>query len=133
MYEQVSHSLLNEILNKLDKNVCEQDLRYFFTRLGANFYTIHSLFHRLYGERDDFKQHMCKLVETLTNQYTNRAQSLRDKDIEREKDHNWFLHQRWTGMALYTNGFSENLQGLEQKINYFQFNIDKIVKSQKSL
>lgn len=120
MYEQVSHSLLNEILNKLDKNVCEQDLRYFFTRLGANFYTIHSLFHRLYGERDDFKQHMCKLVDTLTNQYTNRAQTLRKKDIEREKDHNWFLHQRWAGMALYTEGFSENLHGLEQKISYFQ-------------
>ena len=120
MYEQVSHSLLNDILNKLDKNLCEQDLRYFFTRLGANFYAIYNLFHRLYGERDDFNEQMHKLVDTLTKQYINRAQNLRAKDIEREKDHNWFLHQQWVGMALYTNGFSGNLQGLNKRVNYFQ-------------
>lgn len=120
MYEQESHSLLNEILNKLDKNICEQDLRYFFTRLGANFYAIHNLFHRLYGDRDDFKEQMYKLVETLTTQYINRAQNLRNKDIEREKDHNWFLHQQWVGMALYTKGFSGNLKGLEKRVSYFQ-------------
>lgn len=120
MYEQVSHSLLNDILNKLDKELCQQDLRYFFTRLGANFYTIHNLFYRLYGERDDFEQQMYKLVETLTRQYTNRRQNLRKKDIAREKDHNWFLHQRWVGMALYTKGFAGNLQGLKERAYYFQ-------------
>jgi len=28
--------------------------------------------------------------------------------MERERDqHNWFLSQKWVGMALYTNGFAE--------------------------
>ena len=119
MYEQVSHSLLNDILNKLDKNLCEQDLRYFFTRLGANFYAIHNLFQRLYGERSDFNEHMYTLVETLTKQYINRPPELRAKDLEREQDHNWFLHQRWVGMALYTNGFADNLKGVSERVNYF--------------
>ena len=120
MYEQVSHSLLNDILNRLDNSVCKAHMRYFFTRLGANFYTIHHLFHRLYGEREDFSDQMYKLVETLANQYVKRPAILREKDIKREQDHNWFLHQRWVGMALYTSGFSGDLKGLKEKVSYFQ-------------
>ena len=120
MYEQVSHSLLNDILNRMDQNPCEQDLRYFFTRLGANFYAIHNLFYRLYGHRSDFDDQMYKLVDTLTQQYINRSEKLRSKDLKREKDHNWFLHQQWVGMALYTNGFADNLKGLTKRVNYFQ-------------
>ena len=120
MYEQVSHSLLNEILNELKPDIKERDLRYFYTRLGANFYAIHTLFHRLYGERDDFKQQALHLVETMARQYINRPTSLKAVDIAREQDHNWFLSQEWVGMALYCNGFADNLKDLEKKIPYFQ-------------
>ena len=37
MYEQVSHSILNEILEKLKTEVDQPRLRHFYTRLGANF------------------------------------------------------------------------------------------------
>jgi hypothetical protein len=55
MYEQVSHALLNDILDELSSEICREDLRHFYTRLGANFYAIHSLFFHLYGHREDFK------------------------------------------------------------------------------
>ena len=55
MYEQVSHSLLNAILDDLKPEIRRQDLRHFYTRLGANFYAIYSLFFNLYGQRDDFE------------------------------------------------------------------------------
>ncbi|MBF0265419.1 MAG: alpha-glucosidase C-terminal domain-containing protein [Gammaproteobacteria bacterium] len=119
MYEQVSHSLLNEILNKMDKNLCEQDLRYFFTRLGANFYAIHNLFQRLYGHRSDFNDQMFKLVETLTQKYLERPSELKTKDLQREDNHSWFLHQNWVGMALYTEGFAGSLKGVTKRVNYF--------------
>ena len=44
MYEQVSHALLNAILDDLKPETSRQDLRHFYTRLGANFYAIYSLF-----------------------------------------------------------------------------------------
>ena len=44
MYEQQAHTLLNDILNEIEAGISKQDLRYFYTRLGANFYAIHSLF-----------------------------------------------------------------------------------------
>ncbi|MGR9052282.1 MAG: alpha-amylase family glycosyl hydrolase [Gammaproteobacteria bacterium] len=120
MYEQISHSLLNEILDDLKPEIRKQDLRHFYTRLGANFYAIYNLFHHLYGHRNDFKQQMLNLVETLARQYIRRPRELKKLDIMRENDHNWFLSQHWVGMALYTSGFADNLQGLAQKTAYFQ-------------
>jgi len=121
MYEQVSHSLLNKILLRLDPEIIKQPkMRYFYTRLGANFHAIHSLFERLYGDRADFNEQMLKLVETMARQYIDRSDELRETDLEREKDHNWFLSQQWVGMALYSDGFAENLQGLKSKLHYLQ-------------
>ena len=120
MYEQQSHSLLNAILNQIEPEFSKHDLRYFYTRLGANFYAIHSLFERLYGKRPDFAEQAQRLVETLARQYIDRSEELRAKDIEREQDYNWFLSQKWVGMALYCNGFAKNLQGMREHLHYFQ-------------
>jgi amylosucrase len=120
MYEQISHSLLNSILDDLKPEIRRQDLRHFYTRLGANFYAIHSLFFKLYGHRDDFELQMLHLVEIMAKGYIDRIAELEQLDIAREQDHNWFLSQKWTGMALYSNGFAENLPDLASKIGYFQ-------------
>ncbi len=120
MYEQVSHSLLNEILVELKPEIKKRDLRHFYTRLGANFYAIYTLFDRLYGDREDFKPQALRLVEVMAKQYINRSSKLKKSDISREKCHNWFLDQKWVGMALYSDGFAGSLQGLQSKIDYFE-------------
>ena len=120
MYEQVSHALLNDILIRLNPEIKQQQIRNFYTRLGANFYSIYSLFHVLYGEREDFEAQAQRLVETLAMQYIQRDDRLKEKDLEREKDHNWFLSQEWVGMALYSDGFADNLQGMRKKLHYLQ-------------
>jgi amylosucrase len=43
MYEQLSHSILNEILDQLKPEIKEQELSHFYTRLGANFYSLFSI------------------------------------------------------------------------------------------
>ena len=120
MYEQVSHSLLNDILNRIKPEISNQDLRHFYTRLGANFYAIHSLFETLYGDREDFHKHAQCLVETMAQHYIKRPEHLRQIDLDREKDFNWFLHQKWVGMALYCNGFAGTLRGLQDRLGYFE-------------
>lgn len=120
MYEQISHSLLNSILDDLRPEIRRQDLRHFYTRLGANFYAIHSLFVTLYGHRDDFKIQLLRLVETMARGYIDRSADLESLDMFREDDYNWFLSQKWVGMAVYSNGFAENLPDLVSKIGYFQ-------------
>jgi amylosucrase len=120
MYEQESHALLNEILTKLGPEIGNSHTRHFYTRLGANFYAIHSLFHLLYGERDDFKEQMRSLVETLALRHMERAPHLRESDMAREKNYNWFLSQKWVGMALYCDRFAEDLKDLRTKLPYLQ-------------
>lgn len=120
MYEQVSHSLLNEILAELKPEIGNMRLRHFYTRLGANFYAIHSLFRLLYGDRPDFKEQMVSLVETLALRYIERAPPLRRSDLAREKDYNWFLSQKWVGMALYCDRFAGDLKGLRARLPYLQ-------------
>jgi len=120
MYEQVSHALLNDILDELKPEIRRQDLRHFYTRLGANFYAVYSLFHHLYGQREDFKEQMLRLVERLALAYVDRPSDLERLDMHREEDHNWFLSQEWVGMALYSDGFAGNLAGLESHLSYLQ-------------
>ena len=120
MYEQVSHTLLNDILNRIKPEISDEDLRHFYTRLGANFYGIHSLFQKLYGDRDDFVEQAQHLVETMALKYIKRPENLRQLDLEREKDYNWFLSQQWVGMALYCKGFAGNLPNLKERLQYFQ-------------
>ncbi len=120
MYEQVSHSLLNRILDELRPEIRREDLRHFYTRLGANFYAIYSLFHHLYGQRDDFEVQMLRLVEVMAKQYIRRSDELKAVDVARENDHTWFLGQEWVGMALYTDGFAGNLQGVKSHLGYLQ-------------
>ena len=120
MYEQASHALLNEILAGLRPEIGKFRLRHFYTRLGANFYAIYSLFKLLYGDRPDFKQQMVRLVETLALRYMERTPALRKSDLAREVHYNWFLNQKWVAMALYCDRFANNLQGLREKLTYFQ-------------
>jgi amylosucrase len=120
MYEQASHAMLNEILMELKPEIGNYRLRHFYTRLGANFYAIHSLFHLLYGDRPDFKAQMVSLVETLAVRYMERSPPLRKSDLARERDYNWFLSQKWVGMALYCDRFANNLKGLRSKLPYLQ-------------
>ena len=120
MYEQESHALLNDILTKLGPEIGTSPTRHFYTRLGANFYAIHSLFHMLYGKRDDFKEQMRSLVKTLALRHMERAPHLRESDMAREKNYNWFLSQKWVGMALYCDRFAEDLKDLCAKLPYLQ-------------
>lgn len=118
MYEQIAHSLLNSILSGLKDEIRQRPLQHFYTRLGANFYAIHSLFRLLYGERDDFAEQMHRLVETMAHAYIARADALKDIDLARERDHTWFLDQRWAGMALYADGFAGDLKGVADHLDY---------------
>lgn len=120
MYEQASHALLNEILGRLRPEIGKHRLRHFYTRLGANFYSIYSLFKLLYGDRPDFKAQMVRLVETLALRYIERAPVLRRSDLAREVQFNWFMSQKWVAMALYCDRFADNLRGLRQKLSYLQ-------------
>jgi len=63
---------------------------------------------------------MVSLVETLAFRYMERTPALRKSDLARERDYNWFLSQKWVGMALYCDRFADDLQGLRDNLPYLQ-------------
>lgn len=120
MYEPASHALLNEILDDIADARDGAGRRRFLTRLGANFYAIHDLFVRLYGERDDFRASLRGLVETLCRADAARSAGLRALDERRERDRDWFLGPQWVAMALYVGGFAGDLGGLAERLDYLE-------------
>ncbi len=120
MYEEVSHSLLNDILNELKPEIRRKNIRHFYTRLGANFYAIYSLFQTLYGKRPDSHEQIVRLVEVMASRYIERSDDLEQLDMDRERDSNWFLSQKWVAMALYADHFAGNLEGLIERLPYLQ-------------
>ena len=120
MYEQVSHALLNDILINIDIKDNNHDLQHFYTRLGANFFAIYSIFQHLYGEREDFDTQLQSLVKTMAMQYIKRAPALKESDLARERDHNWFLSQKWVGMALYCEGYATDLKNMQSRLSHLQ-------------
>jgi len=118
MYEQISHAILNDILDELGPDLNQRDLRHFYVRLGANFYAIHSLFTHLYGDRDDVYEQLKALIERLARAHGDRPDELRRVDMVREENHTWFLSQELVAMALYCEGFAGDLPGLEERLGY---------------
>lgn len=120
MYEQISHSVLNDILDELKAEYQHDEFQHFFIRLGANFYAIHDLFSQLYGHREDLKAQLTKLIKALITAYQARNNELKQLDFAREKDHNWFLSQSLVGYALYCKEFANDLTGLRTKLPYLE-------------
>ncbi|HEY5763842.1 MAG TPA: amylosucrase, partial [Rhodocyclaceae bacterium] len=58
--------------------------------------------------------------EMLATNYIRRSDSLKAVDLQRERDHNWFLSQQWVGMALYCHRFAGDLKGLKANLGYLQ-------------
>lgn len=119
MYEQLSHSILNEILDQLKPELEKHELSHFYTRLGANFYSLFSLFQKLYGRRPDFKEQLRQLVVVMARQYILRSPEYKETDLAREKNFNWFLESKWVGMTLYADGFADDLKDLHSRVDYF--------------
>ncbi len=123
MYNAEQHHLLNELLDKYQKQKPVMDpgnFREFCTRLGANFNVINTLFHELYGHRKDHKEQLKQLIDKLYNAFQQRHADLKEQDRDRQKDPQWLLSQKWVGMMLYLEHFSKDLKGFEEKLDYLQ-------------
>jgi len=119
MYDPASHAVLNELLDDLPEPLEGPGIRHFTSRLGANFYSLHQLYQRLYGHRDDAERGLQQIVHRLVHRFRERAQELVALDLQREADPAWFLHQRWVAMALYVDGFADDLGGVCDRLDYF--------------
>ncbi len=118
MFNPKAHKLLKEIVHELPAEVRED--QEFFLRLSANFADLYTRFEQLYGERYEHSVFLKKLVDVCVQNYFERSEELKTRDIARQNDHGWYLSEKIVGMMLYVDRFSEDLKGLLSKVDYLQ-------------
>ncbi|MEM8860112.1 MAG: alpha-amylase family glycosyl hydrolase, partial [Chloroflexota bacterium] len=75
---------------------------------------------QLYGDRDDFQFWIDRCLETVCNAYKSRPADLKQHDLERTHQPDWYLHQEMVGYICYTDRFSGDLSSLPQHIPYLK-------------
>lgn len=92
----------------------------FRTRLEANFERLFTTLLRLYGGQYDFFYHLESILAMTTQSWIDRPPDLKTLDSEREADPAWFQSQHMMGGVCYVDLFAGNLQGIRDRIPYFQ-------------
>lgn len=95
------------------------EVEQFEIRLYSNLTLIRELFFYLYPEethQPEFK----KLVHLLSKLFSERPDYLTSQDVQRAHDIDWYKSQDLVGMQLYVDLFNQDINGLIQKLDYFE-------------
>lgn len=86
--------------------------------------------HRLSKHLDELKWLYCELyrdekafdyfVQMLKCCWEERKKPLRDQDLKREADPDWYRRRDLLGMMLYVNAFAGNLDGVKKNLKYIK-------------
>jgi amylosucrase len=92
----------------------------FDTRLRRHLATLRDELARLYGARLDFEAFLIELLAAAFAHWCERDATLKELDLRREGDPDWFQSQRMLGGVCYVDLFAGNLAGIEAQIPYFR-------------
>src|SRR6476619_2277524 len=95
------------------REVCEARLRREWERLFG-------LLIALYGDNYDFFYHLEQLLLAAGRSWLARPDWLKQLDIRRETEPDWFQSQGMVGGVLYVDLFSGNLASLRTHLPYFK-------------
>lgn len=89
----------------------------FEKRLATNFSLVQRLFFSLYPDKEDvFK----RLLLRISDLFESRPIELKLQDLERLRAGDWYQDGKWVGMQLYVDRFSDNLNGLNERLPYLE-------------
>ncbi|GAB6042038.1 amylosucrase [Endothiovibrio diazotrophicus] len=90
----------------------------FSERVHDHFPALFGALYHLYGDQYDFFFHLEAILCTATRMWLERPDDLKALDAAREADPQWFQSHRMLGATCYVDLFSDNLQGIHEKIPY---------------
>ena len=92
----------------------------FYTRLLANVANIQLLYNGLYGAHPKGVIAFDRLIQTIIKGYAGRSSALKERDIEKEEEGNWFLSNKIVGMSLYVDRFCGTINKLPKRLDYLE-------------
>ncbi len=90
----------------------------FLTRLEERFVSLTDLLLGLYGDRADFAEQFEQILMTAAYAFIARPPEMHALDEDR--DSRWFQNERMVGGVCYVDLYAKNLQGIRERIPYFQ-------------
>ncbi len=119
MYQHSLHQQINAALQENKIDLAGPD-KQFYTRFIANAASLEALYRELYGTHRYGTDCFNDLLGTIIKAYQQRSLELRGRDLEKERQGNWFLTSDITGMSLYVDRFCGDLKNLQNKLPYFE-------------
>ncbi|MEJ2005021.1 MAG: hypothetical protein P8X57_08690, partial [Cyclobacteriaceae bacterium] len=117
MYNPHASLYLQRLLRKLKRKrkVSEE----FTFRISILFQDLHRQYMHIYGDHPDSEKKLERLVQMMADYHATRPEDLKRTDEQRERNPQWYLDEHLTGMMLYVDRFAEDLNGLKNKLYYF--------------
>ena len=88
----------------------------FTNRLARHHDELKWLYCELYHDEEAFAY----FVQMLKRSWEQRKTALRNQDVKREADPDWYRRRKLLGMMLYVNAFAGDLNGVKGKLKYIQ-------------
>jgi amylosucrase len=117
---------LERLLPRLEKSFrsfskhSPDEWRTFRRRLEAHFPRLFGLLLHLYGSQYDFFYYLEELVFILAGSWIERPADLKQLDMRREADPDWYQKNDMLGGVCYVDLFAGDLNGIRSKIPYFK-------------
>ena len=94
----------------------KKDQEIFQERLNHHHDELRWLYTELYHNGDMFAE----LSDQMYQYFTARRRALKNRDLEREKNPDWFRQKDMLGMMLYIDNFAGNIKGVSAKLPYLK-------------
>ena len=92
------------------------DKSLFDARLKKHIDELRTLYLELYDSQDHFDS----LIASLALFWNDRSNILKDRDLEKEANPDWYKSGELLGMMLYIDNFAGNLAGVREKLGYLE-------------
>ena len=90
------------------EEIMKKDQEIFQERLNHHHDELRWLYTELYHNDDMFAE----LCDQMYQYFTARRRALKNRDLEREKNPDWFRQKDMLGMMLYIDNFAGNIKGV---------------------
>ena len=92
----------------------------FAARYDEHFPTLHGLFERIYGEREDLRHALADVITLAAESWNARPADLKALDARRTATPTWFESERMLGGVCYADRYAGSLAAVAEQIPYFQ-------------
>ena len=92
----------------------------FAARFDEHFPRLHSLFLKVYGEREDGLEALAEVVVLAAESWAARPADLKELDADRAANPTWFESEKMLGGVFYVDRYAGSLKAVEDHIDYFK-------------